>query len=330
MKKNLEKVEVKSPIITSTWRLIRGNPAVWAILGLIVIFSAVVPDRFLSMSNLIAILKNFAVTSMLAIGPTFVILLGSIDVSYMGIWMFGGALVWLLYPYLGLFSIIIYPVFGLLVGLFNGIVHVKAKIPSFILTLAMTALLAFLTTYVRNISGVLTLTVPAYNFLRESPIPFLPSPFLLALPVILLALFLMFFTKLGTYFCAIGSNEEGAKLAGINVDRYKILAFTISGLLTGLGSIAIFVHLGCQTRVDFDPSELVRGLAAIVLGGTPLAGGMGGPHRTLLGALVYVLIFNGLFLLPGVDPNHLKLYIGTLLMGAVIVASKALKGASIT
>ncbi|MCF8884651.1 MAG: ABC transporter permease [Nitrososphaerota archaeon] len=330
MKKNLEKVGVKSPIITSTWRLIRGNPAVWAILGLIVIFSAVVPDRFLSMSNLIAILKNFAVTSMLAIGPTFVILLGSIDVSYMGIWMFGGALVWLLYPYLGLFSIIIYPVFGLLVGLFNGIVHVKAKIPSFILTLAMTALLAFLTTYVRNISGVLTLTVPAYNFLRESPIPFLPSPFLLALPVILLALFLMFFTKLGTYFCAIGSNEEGAKLAGINVDRYKILAFTISGLLTGLGSIAIFVHLGCQTRVDFDPSELVRGLAAIVLGGTPLAGGMGGPHRTLLGALVYVLIFNGLFLLPGVDPNHLKLYIGTLLMGAVIVASKALKGASIT
>ncbi|MEM3953168.1 MAG: ABC transporter permease [Nitrososphaerota archaeon] len=330
MKKNLEKVGVKSPIITSTWRLIRGNPAVWAILGLIVIFSAVVPDRFLSMSNLIAILKNFAVTSMLAIGPTFVILLGSIDVSYMGIWMFGGALVWLLYPYLGLFSIIIYPVFGLLVGLFNGIVHVKAKIPSFILTLAMTALLAFLTTYVRNISGVLTLTVPAHNFLRESPIPFLPSPFLLALPVILLALFLMFFTKLGTYFCAIGSNEEGAKLAGINVDRYKILAFTISGLLTGLGSIAIFVHLGCQTRVDFDPSELVRGLAAIVLGGTPLAGGMGGPHRTLLGALVYVLIFNGLFLLPGVDPNHLKLYIGTLLMGAVIVASKALKGASIT
>ncbi len=330
MKKNLEKVGVKSPIITSTWRLIRGNPAVWAILGLIVIFSAVVPDRFLSMSNLIAILKNFAVTSMLAIGPTFVILLGSIDVSYMGIWMFGGALVWLLYPYLGLFSIIIYPVFGLLVGLFNGVVHVKAKIPSFILTLAMTALLAFLTTYVRNISGVLTLTVPAYNFLRESPIPFLPSPFLLALPVILLALFLMFFTKLGTYFCAIGSNEEGAKLAGINVDRYKILAFTISGLLTGLGSIAIFVHLGCQTRVDFDPSELVRGLAAIVLGGTPLAGGMGGPHRTLLGALVYVLIFNGLFLLPGVDPNHLKLYIGTLLMGAVIVASKALKGASIT
>lgn len=321
---------VLSPVLTLTLKLIKGNPAAWAILGLIMTFSIIAPDKFLSSSNLVALLKNFAVTSMLAVGPTFVILLGSIDVSYMGVWMFGGALVWLLYPYLGLASILIYPLFGLSVGLFNGIVHVNAKIPSFILTLAMTAIFAFLTTYVRNISGVLTLTVPAYNFLRESPTPYLPSPFLIALPVIGLSLFLMFFTKIGTYLSAIGSNEEGAKLAGINVERYKILSFMLSGLLTGLGSIAIFVHLGNQTRVDFDPSELVRGLAAIVLGGTPLAGGMGGPHRTLLGALVYVLIFNGLFLLPGVDPNHLKLYIGTLLMSAVIVASKALRGALIT
>jgi len=266
---------------------------------------------------------------MLAIGPTFVILLGSIDVSFIGIWMFGGALVWLLHPYLGLASIVIYPVFGLLVGLFNGVVHVKAKVPSFILTIAVTAIFAYLTTYVRNVSGLLTLTVPAYDFLLESPIPYIPSSFLLALPVIVLALFIMFFTKLGTYFCAIGSNEEGAKLAGINVEKYKILAFMLSGLLVGLGSIAIFIHLGCRARVDFDPSELVRGLAAIVLGGTPLAGGMGGPHRTLLGALVYVLIFNGLFLLPGVDPNLLKLYVGTLLLGAVVAASRALKGALI-
>ncbi len=322
----------KSPVVTTialAWRLIRINPALWTIFSLIVLFSIIVPEKFLSASNMVAIMKSFAVTAMLSVGPTFVILMGSIDVSYMGVWMFGGALVWLLYPYLGLASILIYPVFGLLVGIVNGYIHVKAKIPSFILTLAVTAVFAFLTTYVRNVSGVLTLTVPAYNFLRESPIPFLPSPFLLALPTIALAIFFMFFTKVGTYLCAIGSNEEGASLAGIDVKKYKIIAFMLSGFLTGLGSIAIFVHLGNQTRVDFDPSELIRGLAAIVLGGTPLAGGMGGPHRTLMGALVYVLIFNGLFLLPGVDPNHLKLYIGTLLLAAVIVASKALKGALI-
>lgn len=330
MTKELEKPSVTTTTIAIVWRFIRVNPALWTIMSLIVLFSIFTPEKFLSTANLSAILKSFAVTAMLSIGPTFVILLGSIDVSYMGVWMLGGALVWLLYPYLGLASILVYPFFGLLVGLVNGVIHVRARIPSFILTLAVTAVFAFLTTYVRNVSGVLTLTVPAYNFLRESPIPLIPSPFLLALPAIALAFFFMFFTKLGTYVCAIGSNEEGARLAGINVEKYKILAFTVSGFLTGLGSIAIFVHLGNQTRVDFDPSELIRGLAAIVLGGTPLAGGMGGPHRTLLGALIYVLIFNGLFLLPGVDPNHLKLYIGALLMGAVIIASKALKGALIS
>ncbi len=316
--------------ITFTWRLIRLNPALWTVFSLVILFSVIVPEKFLSLANLNAILKSFAVTAMLSIGPTFVILLGSIDLSYMGVWMLGGAIVWLLYPYIGLASIFIYPLFGFFVGLVNGLIHVKARIPSFILTLAITAMFAFLTTYIRNVSGVLTLTVPAYNFLRESFIPFIPSPFLLALPPTVLAVFFMFFTKLGTYLCAIGSNEEGARFAGINVEKYKILAFTVSGFLTGLGSIAIFIHLGNQTRVDFDPSELIRGLAAIVLGGTPLAGGMGGPHRTLLGALVYVLIFNGLFLLPGVDPNHLKLYIGALLLGAVVIASKALKGALIT
>ncbi|MEM0011149.1 MAG: ABC transporter permease, partial [Candidatus Bathyarchaeia archaeon] len=137
MKGGLKELRVGAVVITSAWKLIKMNPAIWAIIALVAIFSAIVPEKFLSPSNFVAILKNFAVTSMLAVGPTFVILLGSIDVSYMGIWMFGGALVWLLYPYLGLASIAIYPIFGLLVGLFNGVVHVKAKIPSFILTLAM-------------------------------------------------------------------------------------------------------------------------------------------------------------------------------------------------
>jgi len=251
--------------------------------------------------------------------------MGSLDLSYMGIWMFGGALVWLLFPHLGLLAIIIYPIFGLMVGLFNGIVQVKTKIPSFILTLAVTAVFAYLTTVIRNISGVLTLAVPEYGFLTKSPIPYLPMPFLLALPVIFITFFLMSFTRVGTYLSAIGSNEEGAELAGINVQKYKILGFAASGFITGLGSIALYSYLGCRAPVTLDLNELVRGLAAIVLGGTPLVGGVGGPHRTLLGALAYVLIFNGLFL-AGIDPNQFKLYIGVVLVVAVLMASRVLKG----
>ena len=312
-------------ITFSIFRMLMRTPAFWLIMGLTVLFTALYPGSFLSGTNLENLLKGFVVTSMLSVGPTFVVLMGSLDVSYIGIWMFGGALVWLLFPYLGMASIFIYPVFGLALGLVNGIVHVKTKIPSFILTIAMTAVFAYLTTVIRNVYGVLTLAVPEYRFLAGSVIPYLPNTFLLALPVLALSIFFMNFTKLGTYLCAIGSNEEGAELAGINVKKYKVLGFSFSGFLTGLGSIALFSYLGARAPVTLDLNEMVRGLAAIVLGGTPLVGGVGGPHRTLFGALAYALIFNGLFL-TGIDPNQFKLYIGLTLWGAVLIASRRLKG----
>jgi len=328
MRKTDERSSAVIPVVISGLRMLRSNPVSWLIIGLVAIFSITRTEAFLSSTNLISILKVFAVTAMLSLGPTFVVLMGSLDLSYMGIWMFGGALVWLLFPYLGFASILIYPVFGAAVGLFNGVVQVKSKIPSFILTLAVTAVLAYLTTVIRNMSGQLTLSVPEYRFLTQSPIPYLPAPFLLALPVIFLAFFFMHFTRIGTYLAAIGSNEEGAELAGIDVKRYKIVGFTVSGFLTGLGSIALYSYLGARAPVTLDLNELVRGLAAIVLGGTPMTGGMGGPHRTLLGALAYVLIFNGLFL-AGIDPNQFKLYIGVVLIIAVLMASRSLRGVTI-
>jgi len=316
-------------ILSSIFKMIRKNPVSWLIIGLTILFATLYSESFLTGTNLESILKGFVITSMLSIGPTFVVLMGSLDVSYMGIWMFGGALVWLLFPYLGMASIFIYPIFGLALGFINGIVHVKSKIPSFILTLSITAVLAYLTTVIRNIYGVLTLAVPEYRFLTGSLIQYVPTTFLLALPVFILSFFFMNFTKLGTYLCAIGSNEEGAELAGINVKKYKVLGFAVSGFLSGLGSIALYSYLGARAPVTLDLNEMIRGLAAIVLGGTPLVGGIGGPHRTLFGALAYVLIFNGLFL-AGIDPNQFKLYIGLTLIAAVLIASRGLKGVLIT
>lgn len=325
MRNQARKRFVALPVLSSTLRMLMRNPVLWLIIGLTALFTALYPESFLSGTNLQSIIKGFVITSMLSVGPTFVVLMGSLDVSYLGIWMFGGALVWLLFPHLGMASIFIYPVFGLAVGFFNGIVHVKTKIPSFILTLAVTAVFAYFTTVIRNIHGVLTLAVPEYRFLTGSLIRYLPTCFLLALPVLVLSLFFTSFTKLGTYLCAIGSNEEGAELTGINVKKYKVLGFAVSGFLTGLGSIALFAYLGCRAPVTLDLNEMVRGLAAIVLGGTPLVGGVGGPHRTLLGALAYALIFNGLFL-AGINPNEFKLYIGLTLLVAVLIASRGLKG----
>jgi len=326
MRNKARKRSVALSVLSSMLRMLMRNPVSWLIIGLTALFTALYPESFLSGTNLESILRRFVVTSMLSVGPTLVVLMGSLDLSYIGIWMFGGALVWLLFPYLGMASIFIYPVFGLAVGFFNGIFHVKFKIPSFILTLAVTAVLAYFTTVIAYvIYSVLTLAVPEYRFLTGSLIPYLPTTFLLALPVLALSIFFMNFMKLGTYLCAIGSNEEGAELAGINVKKYKVLGFAVSGFLTGFGSIALFSYLGARAPVTLDLNDLVRGLAAIVLGGTPLVGGVGGPHRTLFGALAYTLIYTGL-MLTGIDPNHFKLYIGLTLLVAMSIASRGLKG----
>jgi ribose transport system permease protein len=138
-------------------------------------------------------------------------------------------------------------------------------------------------------------------------------------------------TRLGAYFYAIGSNEEGAKLAGINVDLYKIVAFMLSGTFTGIGSIILFAHLGGSAPVDFNMNNVVRPLVAIILGGTPLVGGTGGPHRTILGVFTFSILYRGLYL-SALRPEVIDLVVGVVLILSVVINSRGarMKGVDVT
>ena len=136
-------------------------------------------------------------------------------------------------------------------------------------------------------------------------------------------------TRIGIYLYSIGSNEEGAKLAGINVDKYKILAFTISGLFSGIGSVIIFQHQGGSVPVTLNLNTVVYPLVAIVLGGTLLVGGSGGPHRTILGALTFAVIIRGLTI-SFLDPTMIQLIVGLLLIASIVVGSRGVKGVTVT
>lgn len=308
-------------------RVSKDNPVFLLVVAIIAASTIVFQNVFLSSANIRSILSIFTTTILLALGPSFVVITGGLDVSYVGIWMAGGILVWLFRDVLGLFAILVYPMLGLGVGLLNGVIQVKAKVPSFILTLSM---LTILSSIVPIISLGLPRSVPEYAFIVTPLIPGIPTIFLLGIPLMIAAIFIAKFTKMGTYFYAIGSNEEGAKQAGINVNKYKILAFTLSGLFTGIGSIALFAHLGAQSPIALDMSRDVVGpLIAIVLGGTPLIGGWGGPHKTIIGALAYVLVYDAA-ILSGIDPFALRILIGLILLISVVVGSKSLKGVLIT
>jgi ribose/xylose/arabinose/galactoside ABC-type transport system permease subunit len=240
--------------------------------------------------------------------------------------MLGGVLVWLCKPVLGMFSIIMIPIVGLATGFFIGVIQTKAKIPSFILTLSLlvtyTGLSALLTGgYPRAITG--------YEFITAPLIPLIPTTFILSIPIIIAAVFLMKCTKICVYLTAIGSNEEGARLSGINVDKYKILAFMLSGAFTGIGGIILFQHLGGSAQMELKLNTMVWPLVAIVLGGTPLTGGSGGPQRTILGAITFTVFYRGLYL-SALHPTMVTLLVGIVLIVSIIVSARGLKGVTVT
>lgn len=312
-----------TPVIIQT---LKTHPLIIALIAFVVMFSVLIPARFLTPLNFSSILRLFVTYTLFALGPTIVVVIGSLDLSYVGIWMLGGVLLWLLMPILGMLSILVYPLLGLATGLLIGVIQVKAKIPSFILTLSLLVTFAGLAAW---LAGGYPRPVREYAFITASLIPRLPTAFLWSIPIIIAAVFIMKRTRIGTYLYAIGSNEEGARLAGINVDKYRILAFTLSGLFTGIGLIVLFPHLGGSAPVELKLGNLVWPLAAIVLGGTPLVGGSGGPHRTVLGALTLAVATQGLYLMI-LLPEVVALLLGLLLVAAIVIGTRGLKGVTIT
>lgn len=305
---------------------LKSSPVILALIGLIVVFSSLYPERFLSTMNLSAILRQFVRLMLFALGPSIVVVTGSLDLSYVGIWMLGGVLLWRLSPTLGMFSIVIYPLLGLMTGLFIGVVQVKAKIPSFILTLSLLVTYWGLTAW---LSGGYPRLVRGYEVITAPVIPYIPTALLWSIPIMIAAIFIMKRTRIGTYLYAIGSNEEGAQLAGINVERYKILAFTLSGIFTGIGLIVLFPFLGGAAPTELKLGNVVDPLVAIVLGGTPLVGGGGGPQRTILGALTFSVVYRGLYLAL-LHPETVQLLLGLLIIASILVSARGLRGVTIT
>lgn len=319
---------IQKTILHNIMQGIKNYPVILIFLCLFGIFSALYPNQFLSPVNMTASLRQFVTLMLFSIGPSMVMMIGSMDLSFIGIWMLGSVLLWLLTPILGPVSLLVIPLLGLVTGFLIGVIHTKGRIPSFILTLSVLITFWGLTVV---LAGGYPRSIPGYGLITARLIRRVPTPFLLSIPIILASLFIILRTKTGTYFCAIGSNEEGARLSGINVDKYKILAFTISGVFTGIGSVILFQHLGGSASVEFNLNNMVRPLVAIILGGTPLAGGSGGPQRTIPGVLTFTVLCRGLHLSP-LRPEFLDLIVGLVLIISIVISSKGtqMKGVNVT
>ena len=271
--------------------------------------------RFANLRNITGMLTVASVLLLVACGETFPILMGSIDLSVGAMLSSSAIVAAYFFPYGGPGMILVALAMGISSGLLNGALIVALKLPSFIVTLAMM--------YVYY--GIATALTSGYNINIRSRafswistgqmIPGVPNVIIWALVVFVLFVFISEKTKTGRYIYAIGGNEDAVRRMGINVNKYRILAFTFSGLLNGVACILLSSFLG-MAPARLGDKYLFNSLIAVVIGGTSIMGGAGGLRRTVIGVLLIVIFDNGMNLM-GVDSRIQAIGKGLLLLVAV-------------
>lgn len=288
-----------------------------------VVVATILEPRFLTPTNILNVIRQVSIFGILAIGQTFMILTAGIDLSVGSVLALVVVIVAQVLPDYGIaVAILVGLAVGALVGTINGLGVTIGKVQPFVMTLGMLGIargLAFIFT------GGMPIPVLDKNFL------FIGNGYLLGVPVpaiifvvfVLLAAFVLRYTPFGRYVYAIGSNEEAARLSGVNVRLYKTLVYTLGGLMSGLAGILYASQLAVGPPIAGEGYEL-DSIAAVVVGGTSLFGGDGGMFGTFLGAAIIGSMAN-ILNLTGVSPFVQKLAKGLLIIAAVMIKARGRK-----
>ncbi len=275
---------------------------------------------FLTSSNLLNVMEQTAINAVIAVGMTFVILSAGIDLSVGSIAALSGVVLanrlqagWPL-----ALAILAGLLTGALCGLFSGLLITRGKLPPFIATLGMMSVCrgaALLFTDGRPISGF----DESLRWLSTGRILGVPVPVLLTILLYGLAIVLLNRTRFGRYVYAIGGNEEATRLSGVAVGFHKTLVYILSGVTAALASVLLTARLNSAQPIAGMMYEL-DAIAAVVIGGTSLTGGLGTLGGTLIGALTMGVLRNGLNLL-GISSFLQQIVIGLVIIAAVLMDS---------
>lgn len=292
--------------------LTRDNLQKWApllvLLALILFFAAVNPN-FLSMRNFARIAISSTPALMIALGVTFVIIMGSIDLSMEGsvavcavlfaslFTALGGQLVgwgWLAVP--GAMLV------GAVFGAINGLIHVRLRIPSFMASLSMGFIGIGLSLLITGGDRILVQD-PVFRALLTYRLGGFPLMAYVAVIALLVAWFIQSRTVIGRNFYAIGGGEDLAHASGLNVGRIRVLCFLIAGIFYSLGAMLAVAQIGIAETVTGRNLMFVS-ITSVVVGGTALWGGSGGVWNTLVGVLIVNVIGNGMVVIG--LPNYVQ------------------------
>jgi ribose transport system permease protein len=289
----------------------------FVLIALCVILSIVAP-RFLTLRNVTNVVRQFSVIAIMSVGMTYVIITAGIDLSVGSIIALSGCMTaWFLvegYPIW--LSVLIGLALGTLTGIVNGLLIVKVRLAPFIATLGTMGI-------ARGVVLALTMGYPiqpfpeAFEVIGRGYLGPIPIPVVIMTVVVIAGHIFLSRTTIGRYIYYVGSNPTAARLSGLNVGRILILVYTAAGLLSGLAAVVLVSRL-TSAQSNMGTGWELDAIAAVVIGGTSLAGGEGSVLGSLIGAALMGVIKNALILL-GVN-----VYWQSVVIGIVIVLAVAL------
>jgi ribose transport system permease protein len=311
-----------TPKLAALRSLINNAGIGLALLFLIVIFSFS-SEYFLTANNITNILTQITINLILAVGMTFVILIGGIDLSVGSVMAFAAVVAGkaITLPGFGDTELILLACIaglgvGMICGLLNGVISAYWGLPSFIITLGMLNIARGAGLQVSNAETIYAFPL-AFEEFGSMLIGGVPVVFIVALVMTLIAWFVLNRTVFGRLLYGIGNNEEAVRLAGHPVFWYKVIAFSISGLAAGFAAIIYMARLNIASPIAGIGFEL-NAIAAVIIGGTSLAGGRSSVIGTLLGAFIIGVLANGLILM-GLSDFLRQMITGVVIIVAVIL-----------
>jgi ribose/xylose/arabinose/galactoside ABC-type transport system permease subunit len=268
---------------------------------------AVAASGFLTAENLLNVLRNVSMQGVIAFGMTMVIISGEIDLSVGSAVAFSACLTafltqkfageWFTLPMMAAIgaAIVVALIIGFLLGVFTGFMRTRYQVPSFITTLALMTGLSGAAELITN--GFPLTPFPGwYNFIGGGYLAGIPFPAILFLLTFFVLQFLMNFTSFGRSVYAVGGNAEAARLSGINVSRVKMMVLGITAFLAALSGVMVSSEIMSGTATTAKGWELDV-IAAVIIGGTSLMGGVGRIWGTMVGVIFLGILMNGMTLL---------------------------------
>ncbi len=285
-------------------------------LTVLIVVASILSPNFLSFSNLKNVVQFSAETGVLAIGMTLIIIAGGggIDLSVGSVLALAGVLAAGNQDLGPWGALVLAAGAGLLLGTVNGIVVTRGRVEPFMATLAMLAIARALTLWYTNGGPIIGKVSKSYEKFADTELLDIPLPAYYLLVAVVAGFIVLNHTRFGRHVYAVGGDEETARLAGINVDRVRLILYMVSGLLAGLAGALVTSRIAIGEPRAGAGYELAA-IAAVIVGGTSLAGGRGSIQGTLVGTLILAVLANLVSLLD------ISSYVQPVIRGVVILGA---------